>query len=192
MNHQDDGLPDTPSRSASPGPIVPGQLAEGRPTVLTPEHEPYDYRQRAPERVPTKLDGFYLRIITLREVGGPKLGMPSHCLRCVPYSVDAGVQTLTLYEGRYYLEHQINGFRALGHYVVESRTVSLFNDPNCSQTLGRYRWDLQGRRLSFREIHDPCPYVDERPNDLTLRPWIRVDACTSGIDHWYPAFLGCR
>ena len=111
-------------------------------------------------------------------------------MRCVPYSVDAGVQTLLLHEGRYYLEHQLNEFRALGHYVVRGDRIVLFNDVNCSKTRGRYAWNLEHRRLSFEVIDDPCPYVDERSNDLTLEPWSRIDACHSGIKDWYPVRVG--
>ena len=83
--------------------------------------------------------------------------MPVHCLRCVPYSVDAGVQTLLLHEGRFYLEHQINRFRALGHYVVQGDRIVFFNDVNCSSTRGSYRWDIEDRALTMQVVDDPCP-----------------------------------
>ena len=158
--------------------------------AIPPEMEPYDY-QAAPPRRATPVDGFYMRVFTLEEMGGPVLGVPFHCLRCVPYSVDAGVQTLLLHEGRFYLEHQLNEFRALGHYVVRGDRIVLFNDVNCSKTRGRYTWNLEHRRLSFEVIDDPCPYVDERSNDLTLEPWSRIDVCYSGIKDWYPVRVGC-
>jgi hypothetical protein len=178
----------TPTPSA-----VAGEGPSEEPLVLTPELEPYDYLKAAPPRDATPVDGFYLRIITLEDAGGPEVGegLPVHCLRCVPYSVDAGVQTLLLYEGRYFLEHQINGFRALGHYEVRGDRVFFFNDPNCSRTRGAYRWELDGGQLELGVIEDPCPYVDERSNDLTLAPWSKVDPCHSGVENWYPGRLGC-
>jgi len=154
------------------------------------EAEPYDYR-KAPPREATPIDGFYMRIFTIEEMGGPELGMPYHCLRCVPYSVDAGVQTLLLHEGRFYLEHQLNEFRALGHYVVHGDRVVFFNDVNCSRTRGRYTWSLEHRRLTFEVIDDPCPYVDERSNDLTLDSWASIDVCYTGIKRCYPERVGC-
>ena len=57
--------------------------------------EPYDYVKAAPPRSATPLDGTYLRVVSIDDAGGPEHAIPMHCLRCVPYSVDAGVQTLT-------------------------------------------------------------------------------------------------
>jgi hypothetical protein len=28
-------------------------------------------------------------------------------------------------------------------------------------------------------------------DDLRLRVWTRIDVCHSGIEHWYPARVGC-
>ncbi len=172
---------------------VPSEGPPEEPVELTSAFEPYDYLKAAPPREPTPIDGFYLRILTLDETGGPRVGygLPVHCLRCVPYSVDAGVQTLLFYEGRYFLEHQINGFRALGHYDVQGDRLSLFNDVNCSRTRGTYTWDLEGGSLTLAVIDDPCPYVDERSHDLTLASWDAVNPCASGVAHWYPGRLGC-
>jgi hypothetical protein len=186
---------DPASRAASGAteeatPTASPSTSAGRRLEIPPEMEPYDYRP-APPREPTPVDGFYMRIFTLEEMGGPELGVPFHCLRCVPYSVDAGVQTLLLHEGRFYLEHQLNEFRALGHYVVEGGRIAFFNDVNCSRTRGTYAWELHRRRLRFDVIDDPCPYVDERSNDLTLAPWTRIDVCYSGIKDWYPVRVGC-
>ncbi|MGZ8566030.1 MAG: hypothetical protein ACXWXS_03150 [Actinomycetota bacterium] len=78
------------------------------------------------------------------------------------------MQTLLFYEGRYFLEHQINGFRARGHYRVQGDRLTLFNDANCSRTRGTYTWDLEAGALTLAVIDDPCPHVDERSHDLTL------------------------
>ncbi len=172
-------------------PTIPGDTTEGRPTAFLPEFEPYDYEKAAPPRRATVIDGTYIRVVTLEEAGGADHAIPIHCLRCVPYSVDAGVQTLTLFEGRFYLEHQIDGFRALGHFVVEDDRIELFNDVNCSRVRGRYIWRARGGELGFDVLDDPCPYEDERSNDLTFGPWTEVDLCTSAVEEWYPAFLGC-
>jgi hypothetical protein len=186
--------PDTATRdrgASGDAPTIPGDAAEGRPTAFLPEFEPYDYAKAAPPRRPTEIDGTYIRIVTLEDAGGAEHAIPIHCLRCVPYSVDAGVQTLTLFEGRFYLEHQIDGFRALGHVVVEGDRIELFNDVNCSGVRGRYAWRVRGAELTFDVLDDPCPYEDERSNDLTFGPWTEVDLCTSSVEAWYPAFLGC-
>ena len=178
------GIAGASRSSAPPSPVATG------PIDLPPEAEPYHYRP-APPREATPVDGSYMRVFTLEEMGGRDLGVPTHCLRCVPYSVDAGVQTLLLHEGRFYLEHQINEFRALGHYTVEGRRIVFFNDVNCSRTRGTYSWTRREGQLTFDLIDDPCPYVDERSNDLTLAPWSLIDVCHSGIERWYPVRVGC-
>ncbi len=183
--------------SASPGAIVatspspqasPTQSDE--PIEIAPESEPYPYEPAPPQR-PSPVDGFYMRVLTIEQMGGHQLGMPFHCLRCVPYSVDAGVQTLLLHEGRYFLEHQLNRFRALGHFVVRGGRIAFYNDANCSQIRGSYEWELATHELTLEVIDDSCPYVDERSNDLTLAPWTKIDACFTGIKEWYPALVGC-
>jgi hypothetical protein len=172
----------TPSAEPTPSPIGPIEL--------TPQMEPYPY-DPAPPREATPVDGFYMRVFTVEEMGGHRLGIPVHCLRCVPYSVDAGTQTLLLHEGQFFLEHQINRFRALGHYIVRGNRIELFNDVNCSRVHGMYRWSLEDHQLSFDLIDDPCPFEDERSHDLTLAPWTKIDACHSGIKEWHPALVGC-
>jgi hypothetical protein len=181
------GAAGTAGTSPSTAPLSP---TPGERIDLPPEAEPYDYRP-APPREPTPVDGSYMRVFTLEEMGGRDLGVPTHCLRCVPYSVDAGVQTLLLHEGRFYLEHQINRFRALGHYTVDGWRITFFNDVNCSMVRGTYTWTRRAGQLTFDVIDDPCPYVDERSNDLTLAPWSRIDVCHSGIEEWYPVRVGC-
>ena len=84
-----------------------------------------------------------MRVLTIEQMGGHRLAMPFHCLRCVPYSVDAGVQTLLLHEGRYFLEHQLNEFRALGHFVVRGGRIAFYNDANCSKIRGSYKWSRE-------------------------------------------------
>jgi hypothetical protein len=158
---------------------------------LTEEMEPHDYAGGAPPVAATEVDGFYLRVVKLQETGGPRYGLPLRCLRCLPFRINPGVETLTLYQGRFYLEHQMSGFRALGHYRVDDGRIRFFNDPNCSSTEGTYRWSRRGPSLRFRVVDDPCPFEDERADDLTYSAWTRVDACTFRILDWWPALLGC-
>jgi hypothetical protein len=120
-----------------------------------------------------------------------------HCRRCVPYEIDPGLETLTLYRGRYFLEHQLTGRRGLGHYVVEDDRVLFFNDPNCSQTVGTYRWRIAGHTLSLVGIDDPCPFgtedapLDHRAHDLTFSDWSKVRVCTAQVKSWWPALFSC-
>jgi len=163
-------------RAVASGSPVPSPVSTEEPIEIPPEMEPYDYRP-APPQEPSQVDGFYMRVFTIEEMGGHSLGMPFHCLRCVPYSVDAGVQTLLLHEGRFFLEHQINQYRGLGHFIVRGERILFYNDVNCSSTRGKYTWQLEHRELRFEVVNDSCPYVDERSHDLTLAPWTKIDAC---------------
>lgn len=153
--------------------------------------EPYDYNPAPPLEV-TDIDGYYLRIVRLEEVGGPRWGLPLHCRRCPAFRVDPGVETLLMYRGRYWLEHQMSGTRAYGHYDVHGDRVTFFNDPNCSQIRGTYRWSETRTSLSFRVLDDTCPFEDERADDLMFSPWTRVRPCLSGIEYWWPALIGCK
>lgn len=182
------------SPSAPPRPVTAADYLRYHPATprqpYTALLEPFDY-EPAPPLEATDVDGYYLRIVRLGEVGGPRWALPIHCLRCPAFRVDPGVETLLLYRGRWWLEHQMSGFRALGHYVVRGDRVSFFNDANCSGTRGTYRWSLRAQRLRFEVIDDPCPFEDERADDLTFSPWTRVRPCRSGIEYWWPALIGC-
>ena len=105
------------------------------PTLL-----PYPFMSPTPEPEVTEIDGTYLRTLTLDEVGGARIGLPYRCLRCPPYRIDAGVSTLVLHEGAYYLDHQLSNFRTMGSFVVQGDRLTLFNDANCPQTPGVYEW----------------------------------------------------
>lgn len=182
--------PSAPSATVSPPVDDPLRVP------FSDRFEPFDYRD-APPLERTAIDGWYVRIVTLEELGGPVLGMPTHCRRCVPYEIDPGLETLTLYRGRYYLDHQLTGRRGLGHYVVRGHGVRFFNDPNCSGTTGTYRWSLRGRTLSLTGVRDPCPFgpepdvLDHRARDLTFSPWTKVRVCTAQIERWWPPLFGC-
>lgn len=182
-------------RRASPSPSP--SFGDPLRALFSERFEPFAYRPAPPLRA-TEIDGYYLRIVTLAELGGPEVGVPMHCRRCVPFEIDPGVETLTLYRGRYFLEHQLTGRRGLGHYSVDGRRVRFFNDPNCSGTVGVYRWAEEDPRLSFDVVLDPCPFgtprdrADHRARDLTYSSWTRIDPCTSQIRSWWPALFGCE
>jgi hypothetical protein len=181
--------------SASPSPVtlvrVGGLPMADVDVELTEEYEPHDYSGTAPPVEPTQLDGFYLRIVKLAETGGSNHGLPYRCLRCIPFRISPGVETLTMYRGRFYLEHQMSGFRALGHYRLDGDRIAIFNDPNCSSTEGTYTWARRGGSLRFGLVEDPCPFENERADDFTYSPWTKVDACAFRILGWWPALLGC-
>ena len=183
----------TPSASPSSVHLVKigGVLMPERHDELTPGLEPYPYTTPVPPREGTPIEGTYVRILSLDVVGGPLIGLPYRCLRCIPYRVDAGLTTLIFYEGRYFLHHQLSGFKALGHFTIDGDRIRLFNDPNCSGTAGEYSWRLERGAITFKVIDDPCPFDDERSDDLTLSEWTKVPACHRRMIGLWPGFLGC-
>lgn len=188
-----DSAAPSPRSSAPKLPVLrTGGVASTNTEVkIPPWLRPYPYTTPTPPSSPTPIDGTYLRVLTLREVGGPRIGLPIRCFRCIPFRLDAGVSTLILHRGTYYLHHSISGFQTLGHYEVADNRFAMFNDPNCPTTRGRYRWSRRGTELRFRETEDPCPFGTERADDLTAVPWVLVNACVFRILHLWPGALGC-
>ncbi len=181
-----------PSTSGSPiVTVIGGVRTIKQEVVLPPWLKPYPFTTPTPEPVPTDIDGTYIRILTFHQTGGVLLGIPRRCLRCIPFKIDAGVSTLVLHQGAYYVNHQLSGFQSIGNYDVSGQKVSFFNDGNCPTTRGVYRWSVEGRTLTFDEVNDPCPFGTERADDLTSFAWIQVDACIYRIHNLWPAALGC-
>jgi hypothetical protein len=144
-----------------------------------------------PSPVDTPIDGTYLRTVDLSQVGGARIGLPYRCFRCPPYRIDAGVTTLIFSRGAYYLHHYLSGFRTMGSFVVDGDTLTLFNDANCPQTPGEYRFERTAHGLRLSVVDDPCPVARERADDLTFEPWVRVSACVRRIQDLWPGEIAC-
>lgn len=180
-----------PSRSVSLAKVGGVFLAVPEREIDDPTLLPYPFMSPTPAPVVTDVDGTYMRTLTLADVGGARIGLPYRCLRCPPYRIDAGVSTLILHKGAYYLNHQLSTFRTLGSYVVEGDRITLFNDANCPQTPGVYRWKRGPHALTLRVVEDDCPFDGERADDLTLTSWTRVPACIRRIGGLWPGELAC-
>lgn len=158
---------------------------------LDPSELPYPYTTPVPPEAASPLDGAYVRITPLEGLGQPAVALPIRCLRCIPFRVEAGVNTLMMYHGRYFLQHQLSGFRSLGFFEVNGRQVTFLDDPNCPTDRGVYRWARDGVELSFRVISDPCPFDELRAQDMTASPWTAFNHCLSRIIGLWPGELGC-
>ena len=158
---------------------------------LGPGELPYAYTEPIPPEEASPLDGAYLRIRSLEGLGQPAVALPIRCLRCIPFRVEAGVSTITLYHGRYFLHHQLSDFHSLGFFEVDGQRVTFFNDPNCSMDRGVYRWERSGVELILVEVDDPCPFDRLRAQDLTDAPWTAFNHCLSRITGLWPGELGC-
>jgi len=153
---------------------------------------PYPYLSPTPPpTTETVLDGTYIRTLTLRDVGGARIGLPFRCLRCPPYRIDAGVSTIMFWQGAYFLHHQMSGFRTQGSFVVDGDRVTLFNDPNCPQGRGLYAFEMTAHGLRFDVIHDDCPWSGERADDLTAVQWTHVNVCLRWVKNIWPGSVAC-
>ncbi len=131
------------------------------------------------------------RSLTLRDVGGARIGLPFRCLRCPPYRIDAGVSTIMFWHGAWFLHHQMSDFKTQGSFVVDGDRVTLFNDPNCPQGEGVYRFEKTAHGLRFETIRDECPWSGERADDLTRVQWTNVHVCVRWIKNLWPGAVAC-
>jgi hypothetical protein len=179
----------SPSREPRAGnePLV-AETLDDLPITL----RPYPYAKPAPAAVPTEIDGTYMLILTLEDLGGAGNALPFPCRRCLPYARDPGVLTLIFFDGGYFVDHQMSGFHATGHYEVEGNRLTLFNDPNCSRVQGTYTWRLDGASLRLKAVDDPCAFEGERATDLASEAWTRIPVCRREVQHLWPGILGCE
>jgi hypothetical protein len=182
----------TPAASTSPSPrkgaeTLVAETLDDLPATL----KPYPYTKPTPAPVPTGIDGTYMLILTLEDLGGAENSLPFPCRRCLPYARDPGVMTLIFFDGAYFVDHQMSGFHATGHYEVDGNRLTLFNDPNCSRVRGTYTWQMDGRSLQLEAVDDPCAFQGERANDLTSDVWTKIPICRREVNHLWPGILGC-
>jgi len=159
-------------------------------------NEPYPFVTPVPPLAGTPVDGVYVRVPT-----DPYEGQRAPCRRCPPYPLDRGVSRLSLVAGRYEMLHHEPRYRILAHYTVAGDELVIFNDPECSRVLGRYRWTLSDETLTLEVIDDGCAF-GQRAEDLAAVSWTLVGAIPAGLDceppgeeaavsgHW-PAPSGC-
>ena len=182
----------TVSPSQGPSLRIGGIPAAAAVRTVDPLLLPYPYRSPTPPpTTETVLDGTYMRILTLQDVGGARIGLPFRCLRCPPYRIDAGMSTIMFWHGAYFLHHQTSGFKTQGSFVVDGDRVTLFNDPNCPQGEGLYRFEKTAHGLRFDVIHDDCPWSGERADDLMRVQWTDAHVCVRWIKNLWPGAVAC-
>jgi hypothetical protein len=181
-----------PSPSPSPAPDTGDEVLEADSLDDLPVTTlPYPYTEPTPAPVPTEIDGTYMLILTLDDLGGASNALPFPCRRCLPYGRDPGVMTLIFFQGAYFVDHQMSAFHSTGHYEVDGDRLTLFNDPNCSRERGTYSWQLEGGSLHLEVVDDTCAYEGERATDLTTEDWRRIPVCKREVAHLWPGILGC-
>lgn len=152
---------------------------EARPTPSATKasgtlSQPYPYTKPTPPARPTPVDGTYTRSVTEKEAGG--LGP---CRRCPPYRLEIGMSTLSLQAGVFRITNEVREAGAIdwgsvGHYTVTGDEIVFFNDPNCPQTPGKYRLEVNGSLLSLQVIEDDCAFGGLRWRYLMALPWADV------------------
>jgi hypothetical protein len=164
----------TPSDAPAPSASTP--TAARQPDWRSDPEEPYPFTTPLPPNEPTGVDGTYTREPTDRYVGHR-----APCRRCPPYPEDRGVSRLVLRNGRFLLHHTRPAYRALGHYEIRGDRIVLFNDVECSDVPGSYRWTLMEGELVLSDPQDPCGF-GQRQKDLTALPWRRTGGAASRIE----------
>jgi hypothetical protein len=184
--------PNEPSASPSPSPVSANEVLKVDSLADLPVTvRPYPYTKPTPAPVATEIDGTYMLILTLDDLGGASNALPFPCRRCLPYARDPGVMTLIFFQGAYFVDHQMSAFHSTGHYTVDGDRLILFNDPNCSRQRGTYTWQLEGGSLHLETLEDTCAYDGERATDLTTEDWTRIPVCKREVAHLWPGILGC-
>ena len=159
--------------------------------------EPYPYTTPIPPPTPTILDGIYTREVKFE-------GTPTPCRRCAPYRAEGGTWTLILDAGAFRVSHNATNFQGIGSFTVSGDQLVLFNDPNCHQYVGHYRWALDGRSLVLRAVADECAF-GLREKNLGAGAWIKqtdeggyqIDECQplsmeAAISGHWPIPTGCQ
>lgn len=136
------------------------------PDWRTNPAEPYPFTGPVPPLVETAIEGTFDRPPTDTYAGPPR----ARCTRCPPFPRDAGRSTLTFDRGRYYLSQEERPYKTFGHYEITRGHVTIFNDPECGDVRGVYRWQLDGSQLTLTTLFDPCAF-GQRARDMTESAW---------------------
>ncbi len=146
-----------PTEEVAPTPVPTN--ATGTETL-----NPYPYTTPLPPPTPTTLDGTYVKSV-------PYIGTPVPCRRCAPYKAEGGEWVLKLEAGVFRVSHELTGFQGVGSFTVNGEEITLFNDPNCHEEVGLYRWRLNGGSLALEVVDDPCAF-GLRAKNLATGPWV--------------------
>ncbi len=149
-------LPNNPSSTAAMT-IVAMQAP------IEAEVPPYPYTTPLPPSIPTPIDGIYVKL-------DPNPDTPTPCRRCADYRPEGGIWAISFNKGVFSMLHRNSGWRSAASYTVTGNNLSLFNDPNCIEELGLYRWKLEKGYLILQVVSDECSF-QLRGKNLTAIPW---------------------
>jgi len=128
------------------------------------ERQPVPWTTPLPPAERTTLDGSYVKM----DPGEPEWWV---CRRCPDYLPAGGLWRLNFEKGAYHIYYPTISWRSLGSYTLDGARIYLFNDPYCQYETGLYTWKLEGGRLTFQVIEDPCS-INLRQANLTRQAWL--------------------
>jgi len=123
----------------------------------------YPYAAPLPPPVSSALDGVYAKVIMA--------ATPVHCVRCPEYAPYGGLWRLSFDKGVFRVFYGQTEWRSLGSFTVSGDQLQLFNDPNCPETVGVYRWRTDSNRLMLEEVADDCA-IHLRAKNLAGQAWL--------------------
>jgi hypothetical protein len=141
--------------------------------------DPYPFLRPLPEPTATEIDGVYAK-------SGIREGTPFPCRRCPDYYPYEGDWTLWLDRGVFRVHFLVTGWRSVGSFTVQGDEVSFFNDPNCTDKSGSYRWEKIGRGLKLTAVDDPCMFGIRAANfsEGTWESCLPPNQEAAVTDHW--------
>ncbi|MCP4541914.1 MAG: hypothetical protein GY832_32695 [Chloroflexi bacterium] len=151
------------------------------------QQTPYPYTTPLPPAQPSNVDGTYAKF-------DPREGTRPFCIRCMPYPAEGGVWLLQLDKGifRIFSKRSLNGWHSMGSFTASDDQITLFNDPNCHDTIGTYAWKLEEGQLAIDVIQDECA-DGWRAKIFTNYSWASCQppGAEAAITQHWPAPDGC-
>ena len=150
------------------------------------QRTPFPYTTPLPPPTRTVIDGTYAKLDPKQEEHVP-------CKRCPDYAPEGGIWKLHLDGGVYRIFYENTGWRSIASFTVSGDQFALFDDPYCTDVVGRYTWKLEKGVLTLKVIEDDCA-IRLRAMNLTSLPWL---ACrppnteAAVTDHWLKP-SGCQ
>lgn len=166
-------------------------LSPSPPDSLQPT--PYPYTTPLPPAQPTILDGTYTKLDPRQAKSTPlpegRVWMPHpvregvYWAKPVPYPLVGGEWTLQLDKGIFRVYHENTGWRTFGSFTVSDDQVQFFNDPQCVNAVGTYRWTFEAHELILEAVADKCDGRvlgggGLRVDNFTELPWTLTNPST--------------
>ena len=81
-----------------------------------------------------------------------------------------GIWRMQFDKGVMRIFYEVTGWRSIASFTVSNGRLFIFNDPYCPETLGEYKWEVEGRQLKLEVVDDACSF-DLRARNLSRQSW---------------------